>query len=251
MQFQALLRFGFLALLAAQPSAAQVERAQNTISVNGTAEIRVVPDEVILNLGIETNDMSLTTAKQANDVRVRKVIAVAKAAGVEDRRLQTDFLDVEPRYETVNNVRTFRGYWVRRAVAITLRDISKFDALLSDALEGGANYVHGIEFRTTEFRKHRDEARARAIRAAQEKAAALVKELGLSLGKAQSIEEYPVGWWSSYGYYARGWGNRMEAQAVQNSIQEAGAAAPEEGTLAPGQILVSAQVRVVFTIQNR
>lgn len=239
--------------LAAVSAAGQVSaEAPRTIGVSGSAEIRVVPDEVLLNLGVETNDMSIIAAKKANDQRVRKILALAKGAGVEDRHVQTDFLDIEPRYETINNQRVFPGYGVRRTVAITLRDIAKFDALLTDAVDGGANYVHGIHFRTTQLGKHRDEARTQAIRAAHDKAAALVKELGMTLGPAQNIEEHPAGWWSSYGSYGRGWGNRSQMQMMQNSSQEAGGGAgAEEGTLAPGQILVSAQVRVVFTIQPK
>src|SRR5262245_32977077 len=39
----------------------------NAISVNGEAEIRVVPDEVILTLGVETFNKILKAAKNLND----------------------------------------------------------------------------------------------------------------------------------------------------------------------------------------
>ena len=45
---------------------------------------------------------------------------------------------------------------------ITLKDTSKFEDVLTESLQEGANYVHGIEFRTTELRKHRDAVRALA-----------------------------------------------------------------------------------------
>jgi hypothetical protein len=90
---------------------------------------------------------------------------------------------------------------VRKTLIITLNDITKFDDVLSGALLAGANYVHGIEFRTTELRKYRDQARAMAIKAAREKADALAAELGLEVTKALSISESGVGWFSSYGSY--------------------------------------------------
>jgi uncharacterized protein YggE len=219
-----------------------------TISVSGSAEVRVTPDEVVLTLGIETNDMNLTVAKEENDRRVKKVLAVARTAGVEDKYLQTDFLDIEPRYDRVNNKQTFLGYWVQKTLSITLRDLGKFDGLLSDAITAGANYVHGIEFRTTQLRKYRDQARAQAIRAAREKAVALTQELGVKLGAAQNISEQPTHWWSSYSRYDR-WRGGRGSFAVQNVMQSAGEGAAVEGTLAPGQILVTAQVSVAFAIE--
>ena len=40
-----------------------------TINVTGDAEVRVVPDEVILTLGVETDDMEIDVAKRKNDER--------------------------------------------------------------------------------------------------------------------------------------------------------------------------------------
>ena len=50
-----------------------------------------------------------------------------------------------------------------------LKDISKYEDVLSGVLESGANYVEGIEFRTTELRKYRDQARVMAIKAAKDR----------------------------------------------------------------------------------
>ncbi len=40
------------------------------ITVNGQAEVKVVPDEVELSLGVETSDKSLEVSKSQNDGRV-------------------------------------------------------------------------------------------------------------------------------------------------------------------------------------
>jgi uncharacterized protein YggE len=148
----------------------------------------------------------------------------------------------------VNDKQVFLGYWVQKTLSITLRELGKFDGLLSDAISAGANYVHGIEFRTTELRKYRDQARAQAIRAAREKAVALTEELGVKLGAAQNISEQPTHWWSSYSRYDR-WRGERNSYAVQNVMQSVGEGGPVEGTMAPGQILVTAQVSVVFAIE--
>ena len=106
--------------------------------------------------------------------------------------------------------------------------------------------VHGIQFRTTELRKHRDEARTLAIRAAQEKAVALAQELGQEVGQPHDIREDQSQWWS---WYNTGWGGRAGSM-TQNVIQEGGSApAGTEGTLAPGQISVTAKVTVSFEMK--
>ena len=146
------------------------QEQERRITVTGDAEVRVVPDEVVLTLGVETNDLDLTAAKAENDARMGGVIKAAEGLGVPKNLIRTDFIGIEPRYTYNHAQREFLGYWVRKNTAITMRDIEAFETLLSDVLEAGANYVHGIQFRTTELRTHRDTARAMALRAAQEKA---------------------------------------------------------------------------------
>jgi hypothetical protein len=129
-------------------------------------------------------------------------------------------------------------------VVITLRDLDKFEDLLADALEAGVNYVHGIEFRTTELRAHRDRARALAIEAAQEKAIALAGELDQKVGDPLTIQEVQSGWWSGYNAW---WGSHWGAGMSQNVIQEAGGAAfLADSSVAPGMIRVTARVSASF-----
>jgi hypothetical protein len=110
----------------------------------------------------------------------------------------------------------------------------------------GANYLHGVDFRTTELRKHRDKARSLAIKAALEKATDLASDLGRKVGKAHAINESPAWWGSSYGRY---WGQR-HGQMSQNVMQQQRGEGPEtQETLALGQISVKAQVSVIFELE--
>jgi uncharacterized protein YggE len=224
-----------------QPAAQEPRR----ITVTGDAEVRVAPDEVILTLGVETWDKNLDRAKQQNDEIVAAVLALAADYDIPPEHVQTDYVSIEPRYRNgYYEDRDFIGYFVHKTVVITLRDLSNFEGLLADALESGVNYVHGIEFRTTELRQHRDEARALAIRAAQEKAEALAGELDQKIGDPLAIQEVQSGWSSGYNAW---WGSRWGGGMSQNVIQEADGAALLAGTsLAPGQINVNARVSVTF-----
>jgi uncharacterized protein YggE len=127
------------------------------------------------------------------------------------------------------------------------KDISRFEDLLTKALEAEVNYVHGIQFRTTELRKHRDEARSLAIKAAKEKAVSLAKELEQSIGAPHSIHENASGWWSGYNAW---WGGRWGPAMAQNVSQDAGGGASSQGgSLAVGQITVNARVTVSFFLE--
>lgn len=218
------------------------------ISVTGEAEVRVVPDEVILTLGVETWDKNLDLARRQNDQIVDKVLALAEEHGIAPLHVQTDYVGIEPRYRNgYYEERDFIGYFVHKTIVITVRDLTQFEGLLAAALDSGVNYVHGIQFRTTELRKYRDEARALAIQAAKEKAGALATELGQEIGEPQRIEEVQSGWGSGYNAW---WGSRYGGGMSQNVIQEMSAGTlPAQGSLSPGQINVNATVAVSFVLK--
>lgn len=219
------------------------------ITTTGEAEVKVAPDEVLLILGVETWDKSLAVAKQHNDARVQRILAVTQRFGIEPRHMQTEHINVEPRYRSGTYTDAdFIGYFIRKTIVITLKDVSRFDDFYTAILEAGANHVYDIRFRTTELRKYRDQARALAIKAAQEKASALAGELGLHIGKPQSISENGSGWWAWYNHWWWG-GANMSQNVVQNVSSGSGGAASEEGTFAPGQISVTARVSVTFDME--
>lgn len=233
-----------VAFVNAQPLQAQTPTTNRTISVTGDAEVKVAPDEVILILGVETSDRNLQTARRQNDDRVKRVLALTKDFGIDPKYVQTDQMSVDPRYKSSYYIDSdFLGYFVRKTVVITLKDISKFEDLYSAMLTAGANHVQGVQFRTTELRKYRDQARAMAIQAAQEKASAMAGGLAQKIGEPQSIQENYSNW---YSWYDSRWGGSMTQNVTQNVSS---APIGEQGTFAPGQISVSARVTVVFGMQ--
>src|SRR5688572_23556891 len=182
------------------PSKAQVNLVEPkpSISVSGTAEIRVVPDEVNLRLAVESRDPKLDEAVKQNDARTAAVLKFLKESGIESKDVQTDYVEIQPQYDNDRRAQQIvpEFYLVRRNLGVRLRNVSQFDPVLAGVLRSGVNYVLGIEFRTNELRKHRDVARQQAIRAAKEKASALAGELDVKVGKAQNIQEQTGGgWW--------------------------------------------------------
>ena len=219
-----------------------------TISTTGEAVVNVVPDEVVLGLGVETFAAKLEDAKRANDERAAKLVGVVKAAGVEEKHIQTATLQLEIRYRSNRPSEGIDGYYARRSYSVTLKQPQKLEALLDAALTGGANQILGIDYRTAQLRTHRDAARKMAIKAAKEKAVALAAELDCTVGAPRTITEGHVGYtpWGGGGHWGRS--NVM----AQNVMQEAGGAGVDGAEATPfGQIGINAHVSVTFDLSPR
>ena len=242
---------GLTSVLVLASSAGAQSPAPRTISVSGSAEIRVTPSLVNLVVGVETRNRSLATAKSENDRRVQAIVRSMQALGVEPKDIQTDYVNVNPDYTTRDDtVIVLRYYMVRKTVAIALKDVTKFERALSDALQSGANHVLNVQFLTADLRKHRDDARARAIAAAREKAEALAREMNARVGKVISINE--GGWGGPWNSYAMSWdGMRYGGPgANQVSVQASGPGGEPLGeAIALGQIGVTASVNVSFELE--
>ncbi len=216
----------------------------NAIAVTGDAEIKVVPDQVVLSLGVESRDAGLAVAKGKNDVAVKKVLAVFRQFAIDPSDVQTDFISVDIRYET-SAPAIVSHYVVEKTIALTLKNVARFEEELSAALEAGANHIYDVEFKTTELRKYRDQARALAGKAAIEKANDLAAAAGLKVvGKPAGISSYSYGGGSWYGRY-RGWHSSTQPQNVYQS----GGAGASQGTISLGKISVTATVSMNFHIE--
>ena len=77
----------------------------------------------------------------------------------------------------------------------------------------------------------------------------MASELGVKLGKADSVSENEWGGWSSYS--RNGWlqGGGGGAGGFQNTSQNGGGPGSEDGTISVGQISVSSTVNVSFLIE--
>jgi uncharacterized protein YggE len=239
------------ALVQAQaPRGLPVEPLGPTIAVSGAAEIRVVPDEVLLRFSVEGREAKLDAAVKACDSSTAAVLAFVKESGVEEKDVQSDFIAIHPQFPVDRGVESLvpSHFQASRGFAVRLRDVAKFDALLEGILKSGAHRVNDVEFRTTALRKHRDLARQQAVRAAREKAVALAGELGAKVGKPYSIQEVAGG---GVRNGSSGYGDRFATS--QNVVQDMGpvgvaAEGETEHKLAAGMIAVTSSVSVMFVL---
>lgn len=224
--------------LSATSVCAQTAVDRPLITVTGQAEVLVVPDEVAFNLRVVTMEKELAVAKEKNDQIVKTLLALARKYQIPPTQVQTDHIGLSKTYsdeELTKKPPVFLGYTVTKKVAIVLRDVSKAEELLGDIFKSGVSNIEDVDFRTTQIRKYKDQARAMAIKAAQEKATALAREIGQTIGKAYSIQEEG----QTYG----GLPNNNFSTVVRGSYSD------DESTIALGQISITARVVVSFELK--
>jgi uncharacterized protein YggE len=217
-----------------------------TVQVSGTAVVNVVPDRVLIQLGVQSNATSINTVQLANTAAIKKVLAILESMSIASKDISTDRYVIEPVYESYDSL-NIKGYRINNNIAITLRDVSKSSDVMAAALGAGANQVINVEFYTSELRKYRDQARDMAIKAAQEKAQALAKGVGAEASCVIHINENT---WSSYygGWYGRN--QNLSSQNVsQNVAPAAGGSLTDNGPVSLGQISVQATVDVTFSLK--
>ena len=235
----------FLAALLPAAAAARQRESLPLITVTGQAEIRVPPDEVIFSLDVVKLDRELSAAQAQNDEVVRQVLALARRFEAPQQDVKTTYISVDMKYNTDlmddeddpkarKLKREFVGYEVSKSVLIRFSDLPRFEKFFAEVLKVGVSKIDSVEFRTTQLRKYKDQARAAAIRAAREKAVALTAEIGQAVGKAHSIQEEG---------YGRSGSSNNYTTVVSGSFS-----ADENTAFAPGMITVTAQVTVSFLL---
>jgi uncharacterized protein YggE len=228
---------------------ARAQQSSPLITVTGQAEVRVTPDEVVFNLEVTKLDKDITVAQQQTDESVRQIIALAHRYNVPAQDVKTDYISVNISYstdlvdddednsavKTKKVKREFLGYTVSKTVIVRFTDLNHYEQFFSEMLKTGVSKVESVEFRSTQIRKYKDQARALAIKAAREKAVALTAEIGQTIGKAYSIQEE--------GYSRPGALANNYSTAISGSFSN-----NETSAFAPGTISVTAQVTVSFIL---
>jgi uncharacterized protein YggE len=225
-----------------------------TITVTGTAEVMIAPDEVIFSLDFTKTDKDLQIAKRLNDESVAKILELTKRFRIPPQNVKTDSISVEMKYESIRDAKTkiydedgdeigkkvFKGYEVSKTVIIRLTDISRFEEFFAETLKTGITEVNSVTFKTSKLRENKDKARDSAMKAAKEKATAMAGSIGQTIGKALRITEGNV----SNQYLGGGVLNSVSSNYRTNN----GNFSENLATFAPGAIKVEAQVTVSFLL---
>jgi uncharacterized protein len=220
------------------PTTGGTEPPPRTITVSSSGRITLVPDVAHVGLGISVTRPTVEAARAEAARVMTAIIAAAKAKGVAERDIRTSGISLSPQYASdcspssgCAKPGTIVGYAMSEQVDVTVHDLDVVGGVIDGATAAGATNVNGVSFEVDDPARAETDARVAAITAAREKADAMARAAGVSLGQVVSVSETSV---SPYPYpFAAAQGARSDAAATP---------------VQPGTQDVAASVTVVFAI---
>ena len=231
-------------------SAQEVDKVP-LITVSGSAEVQIAPDEAVFSIDVTKTNKDLQAAKRLNDESVGKILELTRRFSIAPQNVQTTQIAVDMKYESIRDPKTriysedgdeigkrvFRGYEVSKSVTVRLTDLSRFEEFFAAILQTGVSAVNNVRFETSKLRENKDKARDMAMKAAKEKATAMAAAVGQSIGRAIKITEANAG------------GQRFANYSMNaNQTGTEGVFTESLVTFAPGAIKIEAQVTVSFLL---
>ncbi|MGD2047855.1 MAG: SIMPL domain-containing protein [Chloroflexota bacterium] len=165
---------------------------QRTINVSGNGQVSAPPDITVVRLGVQTEAEEAATALEENNDQMQALIGVLEDADIPAEDIQTQVVQLFPRYEetpTVDGQPELVGYTATNVVEVRVRDIDAVGGILDEAVQAGGNRIEGIRFEISDPAEYLDQAREAAWNDAQNKAEQLAGLAGTELGEVLTINE--------------------------------------------------------------
>ena len=129
--------------------------------------------------------------------RMARVRTALKAAGVEDRDIQTSNLSLNPDYRYENNQPPkLVAYQASNTVTVRFRDIANSGKIIDALVAEGSNQINGPTLTIDKPEAALDEARARAVALGRARAELYARSTGLRMVRLVAVSEtgghYPV-----------------------------------------------------------
>ena len=216
------------------------QKTVDRFSVSGTGKVYAKADIANISLGFKT-ETKATAAEAATDSsnKMNAIIAAVKILGVDDKDIQTSNYSLNPVYNwTQDKGQQLTGYEVDQTLDLKIRDLTKIGDIIAKGTENGANQIGGISFTIDDETALKDQARALAIKNAEDKANLIAKQSGMKLGAVKDVQETQ----SNSGI--------VPMYATAKMDLAAGSAAPVPApTIATGQNEIQVDVNLVYEVK--
>jgi uncharacterized protein YggE len=217
-------------------ASAAEEPAGGTITVVGRGQAFGQPDQAQAQVGVEIFAETVQQAANENEAIVQAIMKTLEAKGIAAKDVQTTnySLWAEQRYGD-SGPEGIVGYRVSNQVNITIRDFSRIGEVLAAVIDAGANNIFGLSFSVSDPAALEEEARAKAMSDAGDRAAKLAELGQVKLGEIKVISEVI---------------NQPPAPqpGFGGGVAEAEAAAPVP-SISPGQLSFEVQVQITYSIK--
>ena len=218
--------------ITAMSAVATAQEIQPTVNVTGEGKVIAVPDEVTVNMGVQNQGKDPKTVKSENDATVDKVLDFLLKMGIPQNQVQTEYVNLNKNYDY--NTKTY-NYNASQTISVKLKDLSKYDQLMSGLVRSGINTINGVNFSSSKMEEYKAEARKKAVLNAKEKAQAYAAVLGQKIGKAVMISEQGS---------ASPQPRPLYKMAVAESMDSS------QNTLAPGEMTVTSEIQISFQLKD-
>lgn len=211
-----LLTVLFVIVSATGCNAQSDQPAPRKVITSGTGLIKVEPNMAQLRMQLEALNKDGGAAKSDVDGRVNHFLGALKTLNIDEADVVASALQLSPNYEYYNQKRQFTGYRASRTINLTLNKLEQLNQLMDLALKSGIDQIGHIELKVANEQQYQHQAQQEAIADSQQKAAALAKAYGATLGPILQIEyqgsaiHYPQ---QNFGMRAMSRGATMEQAA--------------------------------------
>lgn len=206
------------------------------LSVQGTGDARVTPDEATVRLGVFAQQPTARAAQDQVSRTAQAVLEAVRRLGVAPEQIQTSELSLGPVYDQPREGGEPRvsGYNASNVVSIRLEKLDQVGPVIDAGLGAGANRLEGVAFGLRDDAAARASALTAAVAKARSKADALARALRVRLVEVVEVTEGGVSVFTPN--YARG-GVAMAADAMMASTP-----------VSSGQVEVQANVTLRYRI---
>lgn len=167
---------------------------QNIITVTGSMQKDVQPDQVVISFGLETQALAADQASSMNAETMNKVIDAVKALGITEKEISTSRFNIFPNYDTTGRIIT--GYTASNVVSIKTTMLSKAGSIIDTAVKAGANRVDSVYFSLSDAmqKQLRDDLIGDTIKDAQMRAEKALDPLNKKIigVKSVSLEQFAI-----------------------------------------------------------
>ena len=178
----------------AAPAAAQQATIAQSIAgtrldLSATGEVTRVPDLAVIGAGVVTRSSSAASALQQAAARMARVRSALKAAGIDDRDIQTSNISLNPEYTYANQTQRLTGYTASNTVNVRFRDIANSGKVLDALVAEGANQINGPTLTIDKPEAALDEARAKAVASGRARADLYARSMGMRVARVVAVSE--------------------------------------------------------------
>jgi uncharacterized protein YggE len=183
--------------MAQQAPTASIAEMANTplVRVNIGESLRTPPDEATISVATQAKAPTATAAVAANKMKTEKLLAAIRAAGIRERDIQTQGIQLQPDYRWDppspggQGRQTLIGYMANNSVQIKTRNVDKLTSLLDALTTAGADSVYGPSFGISDTAPLKREARIRAMKRGEAEATEYARNNGYTSVRLLSVEE--------------------------------------------------------------